>query len=72
MKLTAAALMGLATLATPALAQDLPDLAGRTVVPDLEERFADYGAVGVEPCTVGHSAKPSSSAASVGTGSSHQ
>ncbi|HQR79425.1 MAG TPA: hypothetical protein PLT68_04320, partial [Actinomycetota bacterium] len=27
----------------------LPDLAGRTVVPDLEERFADYGAVGVEP-----------------------
>ena len=27
---------------------------------------------GVQPCAVDHSAKPSSSAASVGTGSSHQ
>lgn len=32
MKLTAAALLGLASLTLPALAQDLPDLGGREVV----------------------------------------
>lgn len=39
MKLTAAALLGLATLAAPALAQDLPDLAGKEVVVVTENAY---------------------------------
>lgn len=55
MKLTAAALLGLATLAAPALAQDLPDLSGKEVVvvtenayPPLQFLDKDGAAVGWE------------------------
>jgi polar amino acid transport system substrate-binding protein len=55
MKLTAAALTGLALLAAPALAQDLPDLAGKEVVvvtenayPPLQFLDKDGAAVGWE------------------------
>jgi polar amino acid transport system substrate-binding protein len=55
MKLTAAALTGLALLAAPAFAQDLPDLAGREVVvvtenayPPLQFLDKDGAAVGWE------------------------
>ena len=39
MKLTAAALLGLAALTAPALAQDLPDLGGKEVVVVTENAY---------------------------------